>query len=79
MMTIVTTIRATHMVMMMTIRITWQWKKKTCTIHSSTSKQATSTLQLRQKAKRDKLAELCRYFNVTKNLDSANYNRLNHT
>ena len=41
--------------------------------------EATSTLQLRQKVKRDKLTALYRHLNVTGNLDLINLNRFKHT
>ena len=49
------------------------------TAPSSTNKQATLTLRLRQKVKRDKLAALYRHLKVTGDLDLINLNRLNYT
>ena len=49
--------------------------KASFTVPRSTEKETTSTLRLKQKLKRDKLAALYRQLNVTGNLDLINLDR----
>ena len=49
------------------------------TMPGSTEKETTSTLRLKQKLKRDKLAALYRHLNVTGNLDLINLDRFKLT
>ena len=49
------------------------------TMPGSTEKETTSTLRLKQKVKRDKLAALYRHLNVTGNLDLINLDRFKLT